>query len=183
MILLWFKLLWPVRNLDRLSVMCVGRWLKLFYIIIVGGWGSSRFLSFMIVVIEVWINWDKILLFRNMYLLFCLFALVWPVSVLGTSTSLGLFFRIFASSSFRLSLWWSSTPYQLLMMSLQSHVWIQLVHDLRSTFRATSSGKYHRDVDFSWNYRRISSSVRIRCKWAAWYLFHVHLQLLLRKLA
>ena len=173
--LAWTELLWPVRYLDGLSVMRVGRWLKLFYIIIVGGWGSSRFLSFMIVVIEVWINWDKILFFRNMYLLFCLFALVWPVSVLGTSTSLGLFFRIFASSSFRLGLWWSSTPYQLLMMSLQCHVWIQLVHDLCSAFRSTSSGKYHRDIDFSWNHRRISSSVRIRCKWAAWYLFHVHL--------
>jgi hypothetical protein len=35
------------------------------------------------------------------------------------------------------------------MMSLQSHIRVQLVHNLSGTLRATSRGEYHRNIDFT----------------------------------
>jgi hypothetical protein len=133
-----------VCNLNWLCVMPIG---SLLCIIVISRWRSPTLLSLMIVVFEIWINRNEILLLHNRFFSFLRF-----LPSFGAATSLCLLFWIFPSRRFRLWHLCGNTPSnQLLMMPLQCHIWVQLVHDLSGTLRATPSRENHGNIHFrSW---------------------------------
>jgi hypothetical protein len=150
------KLWRSIGNLDWLSVMGIWSLLELVCIIIVSSRGSSTLLSLMILIFEVWINRYEILFLYNPLFLRIFFRFLPLLPIFRAATPLSLLFWIFACRRLWLLRWANllitPTPSnQLLMMSLQRHIRVQLVHNLSGTLRATTRGEYHRNIDFtSW---------------------------------
>ena len=146
------KLWRSVCNLDRLCVMRIRSLLELVCIVIISCRWSSTLLSLMVMIFEVWINRNEIL-FLYSPLLLGLFCLLPFFSIFRAPTPLSLLLWIFPCC--RLWLWclaellWSTSSNQLLVMPLKRHIWVQLVHDLSGTLRATSGRENHRNIDFT----------------------------------